>query len=75
MALFWPAVWTAATLRLLPDAGSDLVPALVLTVLCGAQALGCAYMLGKADTAAAVMRRHINDWRTAWEKRGLDLHQ
>ena len=27
------------------------------------------------DTAAAVMRRHINDWRTAWEKRGLDLHQ
>lgn len=27
------------------------------------------------DTAAAVMRRHINDWRTSWEKRGLDLHQ
>lgn len=27
------------------------------------------------DTAAAVMRRHINDWRAAWEKRGLDLHQ
>jgi GntR family transcriptional repressor for pyruvate dehydrogenase complex len=27
------------------------------------------------DTAAAVMRRHINDWRTAWEKRGLNLHQ
>ncbi|HEY2056466.1 MAG TPA: FCD domain-containing protein [Solirubrobacterales bacterium] len=27
------------------------------------------------DTAAAVMRRHINDWRTAWERRGLDLHQ
>jgi GntR family transcriptional regulator, transcriptional repressor for pyruvate dehydrogenase complex len=27
------------------------------------------------DTAAAVMRRHVNDWRTAWEKRGLDLHQ
>lgn len=27
------------------------------------------------DTAAAVMRRHINDWRDAWEKRGLDLHQ
>lgn len=27
------------------------------------------------DTAAAVMRRHINDWRTAWEQRGLDLHQ
>ncbi len=27
------------------------------------------------DTAAAVMRRHINDWRAAWENRGLDLHQ
>ena len=27
------------------------------------------------DTAAAVMRRHINDWRAAWERRGLDLHQ
>lgn len=27
------------------------------------------------DTAGAVMRRHLNDWRTAWEKRGLDLHQ
>lgn len=27
------------------------------------------------DTAASVMRRHIDDWRTAWEKRGLDLHQ
>lgn len=27
------------------------------------------------DTAASVMRRHINDWRTSWEKRGLDLHQ
>lgn len=27
------------------------------------------------DTAAAVMRRHVDDWRTAWEKRGLDLHQ
>lgn len=27
------------------------------------------------DTAAAVMRRHINDWRSSWEKRGLDLHQ
>ncbi len=26
------------------------------------------------DTAAAVMRRHINDWRAAWEHRGLDLH-
>jgi hypothetical protein len=48
LALFWPAVWTAATLRLLPDEGSDFVPALVLTVLCGAQALGCAYALGVA---------------------------
>src|SRR4051794_12161086 len=27
------------------------------------------------DTAPAGMRRHLNDWRTAWEKRGLDLHQ
>jgi DNA-binding FadR family transcriptional regulator len=27
------------------------------------------------DTAAAIVRRHLNDWRTAWEKRGLDLHQ
>lgn len=27
------------------------------------------------DTAAAVTRRHINDFRTAWEKRGLDFHQ
>jgi DNA-binding FadR family transcriptional regulator len=27
------------------------------------------------DTAAAVMRRHINDWRSSWEGRGLDLHQ
>lgn len=27
------------------------------------------------DTAAAVMRKHINDWRAAWEMRGLDLHQ
>lgn len=30
---------------------------------------------GDPDTAAAVMRRHINDFRTAWEKRGLDFHQ
>jgi len=48
LALFWPAVWTASTLGLLPDEGSDFVPALVLTVLCGAQALGCAYLMGKA---------------------------
>jgi DNA-binding FadR family transcriptional regulator len=26
------------------------------------------------DTAAAVMRRHVNDFRTAWEKAGLDFH-
>jgi DNA-binding FadR family transcriptional regulator len=26
------------------------------------------------DTAAAVMRRHVNDFRTAWEKAGLDYH-
>ena len=31
--------------------------------------------VAQSDTAAAVMRRHINDWRTAWERRGLDLHQ
>jgi GntR family transcriptional regulator, transcriptional repressor for pyruvate dehydrogenase complex len=30
---------------------------------------------GDPDTAAAVMRRHVNDFRTAWEKRGLDFHQ
>jgi DNA-binding FadR family transcriptional regulator len=30
---------------------------------------------GDPDTAAAVTRRHINDFRTAWEKRGLDFHQ
>jgi GntR family transcriptional repressor for pyruvate dehydrogenase complex len=30
---------------------------------------------GDPDTAAAVTRRHINDWRKAWEKRGLDFHQ
>ena len=30
---------------------------------------------GDSDTAAAVMRRHVNDFRTAWEKRGLDFHQ
>lgn len=28
-----------------------------------------------ADTAAAVTRRHINDWRTAWEKHGFDFHE
>jgi DNA-binding FadR family transcriptional regulator len=26
------------------------------------------------DTAAAVMRRHVNDFRVAWEKAGLDFH-
>jgi DNA-binding FadR family transcriptional regulator len=30
---------------------------------------------GDADTAASVTRRHVNDFRTAWEKRGLDFHQ
>jgi DNA-binding FadR family transcriptional regulator len=30
---------------------------------------------GDPDTAAAVMRRHVNDFRFAWEKRGLDFHQ
>jgi GntR family transcriptional repressor for pyruvate dehydrogenase complex len=30
---------------------------------------------GDPDTAAALSRRHINDFRTAWEKRGLDFHQ
>jgi DNA-binding FadR family transcriptional regulator len=30
---------------------------------------------GDPDTAASVTRRHINDFRTAWEKRGLDFHQ
>jgi DNA-binding FadR family transcriptional regulator len=30
---------------------------------------------GDPDTAAAVTRRHINDFRTAWEKHGLDFHQ
>jgi GntR family transcriptional repressor for pyruvate dehydrogenase complex len=30
---------------------------------------------GDPDTAAAVTRRHVNDFRTAWEKRGLDFHQ
>jgi DNA-binding FadR family transcriptional regulator len=30
---------------------------------------------GDADTAAAVTRRHVNDFRVAWEKRGLDFHQ
>lgn len=26
------------------------------------------------DTAASVMRRHVNDFRVAWEKAGLDFH-
>jgi GntR family transcriptional repressor for pyruvate dehydrogenase complex len=30
---------------------------------------------GDPDTAAAVTRRHINDFRIAWEKHGLDFHQ
>jgi GntR family transcriptional regulator, transcriptional repressor for pyruvate dehydrogenase complex len=30
---------------------------------------------GDADTAAAVTRRHVNDFRVAWEKAGLDFHQ
>jgi GntR family transcriptional regulator, transcriptional repressor for pyruvate dehydrogenase complex len=30
---------------------------------------------GDPDTAAAVTRRHVNDFRTAWENRGLDFHQ
>jgi DNA-binding FadR family transcriptional regulator len=30
---------------------------------------------GDPDTAASVTRRHVNDFRTAWEKRGLDFHQ
>lgn len=30
---------------------------------------------GDGDTAAAVTRRHVNDFRIAWEKRGLDFHQ
>ena len=30
---------------------------------------------GDPDTAVAVMRRHVNDFRIAWEKRGLDFHQ
>jgi DNA-binding FadR family transcriptional regulator len=29
---------------------------------------------GDSDTAAAVMRRHVNDFRIAWEKAGLDFH-
>ena len=29
---------------------------------------------GDADTAAAVTRRHVNDFRIAWEKAGLDFH-
>ena len=30
---------------------------------------------GDPDTAASITRRHVNDFRTAWEKRGLDFHQ
>jgi GntR family transcriptional repressor for pyruvate dehydrogenase complex len=30
---------------------------------------------GDPDTAAAVTRRHVNDFRSAWENRGLDFHQ
>jgi DNA-binding FadR family transcriptional regulator len=30
---------------------------------------------GDPDTAAAVTRRHVNDFRHAWENRGLDFHQ
>jgi GntR family transcriptional regulator, transcriptional repressor for pyruvate dehydrogenase complex len=30
---------------------------------------------GDAELAAAVMRRHVNDFRIAWEKAGLDFHQ
>jgi GntR family transcriptional regulator, transcriptional repressor for pyruvate dehydrogenase complex len=30
--------------------------------------------VGDPDTAAAVTRRHVNDFRTAWEKAGLDFH-
>lgn len=29
---------------------------------------------GDPDTAAAVTRRHVNDFRAAWEKAGLDFH-
>jgi GntR family transcriptional regulator, transcriptional repressor for pyruvate dehydrogenase complex len=29
---------------------------------------------GDPDTAEAVMRRHVNDFRIAWEKAGLDFH-
>jgi GntR family transcriptional repressor for pyruvate dehydrogenase complex len=29
---------------------------------------------GDPDTAAAVTRRHVNDFRIAWEKAGLDFH-
>ncbi len=47
-AFFSPAVIAGAKLSLIPDSGSDLIPAFVLTVLCGAQALVCAYLLGKA---------------------------
>lgn len=30
---------------------------------------------GDPDTAAAVTRRHVNDFRKAWERHGLDFHQ
>jgi GntR family transcriptional regulator, transcriptional repressor for pyruvate dehydrogenase complex len=30
---------------------------------------------GDPDLASAVMRRHVNDFRIAWEKAGLDFHQ
>ena len=29
---------------------------------------------GDPDTAAAMTRRHVSDFRTAWEKAGLDFH-
>ena len=47
LILFWPAVKAAALLELIPNSPSDFVPAFVVTVLCGAQALGCASLLGK----------------------------
>jgi hypothetical protein len=57
LALFWPAVWTGATVRLIPDNGSDFLPAFVLTVLCGAQVLGCAYFFGRV--IARLGWRHV----------------
>ena len=48
LAFFWPAVMTGAMLNLVPDSGSDFIPAFVLTALCGGQAFICAYLLGKA---------------------------